>query len=53
MRRLLNNIKPHFDRGGRFEKYYALYEMVDTFYIRQTTRPALHRMCAMRLILSA
>lgn len=44
MRRLLNNIKPHFDRGGRFEKYYALYEMVDTFLYTpdDSTRSAPH-----------
>ena len=44
MRRLLDNIKPHFDQGGRFEKYYALYEMVDTFLYtaNDSTRSAPH-----------
>ncbi|OGA96581.1 MAG: NADH:ubiquinone reductase (Na(+)-transporting) subunit B [Burkholderiales bacterium RIFCSPHIGHO2_12_FULL_61_11] len=31
MRRLLESVKPMFSKGGRFEKYHALYEMVDTF----------------------
>ena len=31
MRRWLDDAHPHFAKGGRFEKYYALYEMVDTF----------------------
>lgn len=30
-REFLDKIHPHFARGGRFEKYYSLYEMVDTF----------------------
>ncbi len=31
LRKSLDKIEPHFLKGGRFEKYYALYEMVDTF----------------------
>ncbi len=31
MRRWLDNVHPHFAKGGRYESYYALYEMVDTF----------------------
>ncbi|OOZ41766.1 NADH:ubiquinone reductase (Na(+)-transporting) subunit B [Solemya elarraichensis gill symbiont] len=31
MRRFLDRIEPDFLPGGRFEKMYALYEMVDTF----------------------
>ncbi len=31
LRRYLDNIHPNFIKGGRFEKFYALYEMVDTF----------------------
>ncbi|MEC4749402.1 NADH:ubiquinone reductase (Na(+)-transporting) subunit B [Methylomicrobium sp. Wu6] len=27
----LDKLEPHFAKGGRFEKYYGLYEMVDTF----------------------
>jgi Na+-transporting NADH:ubiquinone oxidoreductase subunit B len=31
LRRYLDRIHPLFARGGRLEKYHALYEMVDTF----------------------
>lgn len=30
-REILDSMEPHFTKGGRFEKYYGLYEMVDTF----------------------
>lgn len=30
-RDLLDSIEPHFTKGGKFAKYYGLYEMVDTF----------------------
>lgn len=30
-RRFLDNIHPHFAKGGRLERYFPLYEMVDTF----------------------
>jgi Na+-transporting NADH:ubiquinone oxidoreductase subunit B len=30
-RDFLDRIEPHFTKGGRFEKYFGLYEMVDTF----------------------
>ncbi len=31
MRRWLDRVHPLFAKGGQYEKYYALYEMVDTF----------------------
>lgn len=31
LRRYLDSIEPLFIKGGRFEKFYAVYEMVDTF----------------------
>jgi Na+-transporting NADH:ubiquinone oxidoreductase subunit B len=31
LRRFLDRIEPSFQKGGPYEKYYALYEMVDTF----------------------
>ena len=31
LRNYLDSIHPHFIKGGRYEKFYALYEMVDTF----------------------
>ncbi|MGR8940582.1 MAG: NADH:ubiquinone reductase (Na(+)-transporting) subunit B [Gammaproteobacteria bacterium] len=30
-REFLDKLEPHFVKGGRLEKYYGLYEMVDTF----------------------
>lgn len=30
-RRFLDRMHPHFAKGGQYEKFYALYEMVDTF----------------------
>jgi Na+-transporting NADH:ubiquinone oxidoreductase subunit B len=30
-REILDSIEPYFTKGGRLEKYYGLYEMVDTF----------------------
>ncbi len=31
LRKLLDNIERHFQEGGRFQNYYALYELFDTF----------------------
>jgi Na+-transporting NADH:ubiquinone oxidoreductase subunit B len=31
LRKLLDNIERHFQEGGRFQRYYALYEVFDTF----------------------
>ncbi len=31
LRKLLDEIEPVFSKGGRFAKFEALYEMVDTF----------------------
>ncbi len=44
LRRMLDKAHPHFARGGRFEKFYALYEMVDTMFYSpaDTTRGAPH-----------
>ena len=32
LRDLFDNIEPHFEKGGRLENYYAVYEMVDTIF---------------------
>jgi Na+-transporting NADH:ubiquinone oxidoreductase subunit B len=32
LRRFLDNVEPLFTKGGRFEKYHALFEMVDTLF---------------------
>lgn len=31
IRNMLDSVHPHFAKGGRLERYYSLYEMVDTF----------------------
>jgi Na+-transporting NADH:ubiquinone oxidoreductase subunit B len=31
LRRFLDRIEPQFQKGGPYEKYYAVYEMIDTF----------------------
>ncbi len=31
LRTFLDDLHPHFTKGGKFERYYGLYEMVDTF----------------------
>lgn len=44
LRKLLDRLEPHFHKGGKYEKYYALYEAIDTiFYSPATvTRSAPH-----------
>ncbi len=44
LRKFLNNIEPHFHSGGRFEKWYALYEAVDTIFYQPScvTRSTAH-----------
>lgn len=34
LRKFLDKIEHNFEHGGRFEKWYALYEAVDTFFYR-------------------
>lgn len=31
IRDFLDKVEPHFEKGGRYEKYYALFEVFDTF----------------------
>ena len=44
VRRFLDRIEPSFQKGGPYEKFYALYEMVDTFIYSpaDTTRGSPH-----------
>jgi len=44
LRKMLDRVEPMFSRGGRFEKYGALFEMLDTFLYtpRDVTRSAPH-----------
>ena len=32
LRKFLDDIEPNFEKGGRFEKWYALYEAADTIF---------------------
>ncbi|CAA0088338.1 Na(+)-translocating NADH-quinone reductase subunit B [Zhongshania aliphaticivorans] len=32
LRKILDDIEPHFEKGGRYEKWYALYEAADTIF---------------------
>ena len=32
LRRVLDDLEPHFNQSGRFSKFYALYEAVDTIF---------------------
>ena len=44
LRQLLDTVEPHFERGGRLERLYPLYELVDTFLYTPSdvTRNAAH-----------
>jgi Na+-transporting NADH:ubiquinone oxidoreductase subunit B len=44
MRKFLDNIEHHFQEGGKLEKYYALYEVFDTFLYSpwSTTKTTAH-----------
>ena len=37
LRRWLDAIEPHFVKGGKYEKYYAVYEMFDTIFYTPKT----------------
>ncbi len=34
LRKLLDSIEPHFHKGGKYEKWYALYEAADTIFYK-------------------
>ena len=44
LRKMLDRLHPLFDKGGRLERLYPVYEMVDTFIYTpgETTRGASH-----------
>ncbi|MBC9072609.1 NADH:ubiquinone reductase (Na(+)-transporting) subunit B [Thauera sp. CAU 1555] len=44
VREYLDSVEHHFDKGGKYEKWYALYEAVDTFFYRppSVTRTTAH-----------
>lgn len=37
IRNLFDKLEPHFSKGGKYEKYYAVYEMFDTFFYSPPT----------------
>ena len=44
VRKFLDNIEHHFEKGGKFDKLYPLYEAIDTFFYRpgSVTRTTAH-----------
>ncbi len=38
MRKILDNLEPNFHKGGKYEKWYALYEAIDTFMYQPNDR---------------
>jgi Na+-transporting NADH:ubiquinone oxidoreductase subunit B len=44
LRSILDNMEPHFHKGGKYESWYALYEAVDTVFYRpkDVTRTTSH-----------
>ncbi len=44
LRKFLDDLEPHFTRGGKYENFYALYEAVDTIFYRPSsvTKGAAH-----------
>ncbi|MDR0528846.1 MAG: NADH:ubiquinone reductase (Na(+)-transporting) subunit B [Zoogloeaceae bacterium] len=51
LRQILDRLEPHFSKGGRFEKFFALYEATDSFLYRpgSVTRTTAHVRDAMDL----
>ena len=37
IRKLFEKIEPHFEKGGKYEKYYSVFEMFDTFFFSPPT----------------
>ncbi|MCW8128209.1 NADH:ubiquinone reductase (Na(+)-transporting) subunit B [Microbulbifer halophilus] len=44
LRKFLDSIEPHFHKGGKYEKFYALYEAIDTGFFQpaDTTKTTAH-----------
>ncbi|WP_217895614.1 NADH:ubiquinone reductase (Na(+)-transporting) subunit B [Oceanospirillum sanctuarii] len=44
LRKILDNMEPHFHKGGKYENWYALYEAVDTIFYApgSTTKTTAH-----------
>ena len=37
IRSYFNSIEPHFERGGKYEKYYPIFEMIETIFFTSNT----------------
>ena len=37
LRSYFNSLEPHFEKGGKFEKYYPIFEMVETIFFTSNT----------------
>ena len=44
LRKILDNLEPHFHKGGKWEKWYALFEAADTIFYSpsDTTKTTAH-----------
>ena len=38
IKKLSENLTPKFEKGGKYEKYYALFEVIDTFFLTPSLR---------------
>ena len=38
LRKLSDNLTPKFEKGGKYEKFYALFEVIDTFFLTPALR---------------
>ena len=47
LRKRLDRIAPHFERGGRFHRFHPLWEAVDTFFYSPGSVTGRRRTCAM------
>jgi len=52
LRSMLDSVEPHFHKGGKYEKFYALYELRTPFFTPQATSPRLVPMYVMVSILN-
>ena len=46
LRRTLDRVGRHFEKGGRLERFHALYEAADTFLYTPAATTAGRRTCA-------
>ena len=37
LRNYFHSIEPHFEKGGKYEKYYPIFEMVETIFFTSNT----------------